>query len=803
MPSTLDPLPKYNGPEKDSNPLKTLEIAISAIQNARALPPPEYSYDALHNRAYQLVNKNKGSEVVALAQKLIAAHLKKVVHLLKPGAGGPNGTSSSTTGSRSGKAGSSPMKRSSSSRSSSTRHSSTPPTPAPPGSPSAPPPPGSTGVGATSSNDGVFELLPHLNSSWDMHKTVMLMIRDVLLYVDRVYVPSARKTPIYDNGLHLWTSVVLHDEWVKERFRMEILNSIARERAGELVNRPLLKSMTQMLLDCGTGTAKVYEDELEGPFLVSTQEFYAAESQALLGTVSCADYLKKAEARMFEEDERVTNYLNEPTRGQLKSLMEATLVSNHMVALAEMGQSGLVALLESDKIEDLARMYKLFGLVAGGHKLIMDQMSAHVKSVGEAIVIVPPADKPDPLAIVQKLIDLEEKYKVLIDKAYRGDKDFAQALAIAMEWVVNKNKNSPEYISLFVDEKLKKGFKGVSEAEVEALLDRAIRLFRHISEKDVFEKYYKAHLAKRLLGGKSASDDAERTMLTKLKAECGYQFTSKLEGMFKDMQLSEETMNGWEHYLQRVASSAAVAPVELTVKVLTTGFWPTQSGDLGELPDGVKTSADAFKKWYLGSRSGRKLTWQFGLGTADVRAHFTATSRKELIVATYQMIVLAQFNKNDEMTFGELVKSTQLPTDDCRRAALSLSVGKYQILTKEPKSKTCAEGDKFSVNTGFKAKLVRIRIPMISSKENVKKERDDVKAKVDEGRKHMVEAAIVRIMKSRKTLDHANLVVEVTKQLQTRFTPTPQLIKVRIESLIEREYLQRQAEKRGVYEYLA
>jgi len=44
-------------------------------------------------------------------------------------------------------------------------------------------------------------------------------------------------------------------------------------------------------------------------------------------------------------------------------------------------------------------------------------------------------------------------------------------------------------------------------------------LFRFIQEKDVFEKYYKQHLAKRLLLGRSVSDDAERNMIAKLKVK--------------------------------------------------------------------------------------------------------------------------------------------------------------------------------------------------------------------------------------------------------------------------------------------
>lgn len=78
-----------------------------------------------------------------------------------------------------------------------------------------------------------------------------------------------------------------------------------------------------------------------------------------------------------------------------------------------------------------------------------------------------------------------------------------------------------------------------------------------------------------------------------------------------------------------------------------------------------------------------------------------------------------------------------------------------------------------------------------------------VPQKVADDRKYLVEAAVVRIMKFRKELEHNNLIAEVTKQLQSRFFPTPQLIKKRIESLIEREYLEKSEENERLYKYLA
>lgn len=57
----------------------------------------------------------------------------------------------------------------------------------------------------------------------------------------------------------------------------------------------------------------------------------------------------------------------------------------------------------------------------------------------------------------------------------------------------------------------------MSEQEIEAVLDKTMVLFRFLQEKDVFERYYKQHLAKRLLLNKSVSDDSEKNMISKLK----------------------------------------------------------------------------------------------------------------------------------------------------------------------------------------------------------------------------------------------------------------------------------------------
>lgn len=134
-----------------------------------------------------------------------------------------------------------------------------------------------------------------------------------------------------------------------------------------------------------------------------------------------------------------------------------------------------------------------------------------------------------------------------------------------------------ELIAKYLDAKLRTGNKGQSEEELEAMLDSVLTLFRYIQGKDVFEAFYKKDLAKRLLLGKSASIDAERLMITKLKTECGAQFTNKLEGMFKDIDLSRDFMTSFRQSKQsdQLSASEQLKSIEMNMHVLTQGYWPT------------------------------------------------------------------------------------------------------------------------------------------------------------------------------------------------------------------------------------
>jgi cullin 1 len=108
----------------------------------------------------------------------------------------------------------------------------------------------------------------------------------------------------------------------------------------------------------------------------------------------------------------------------------------------------------------------------------------------------------------------------------------------------------------------------------------------------------------------------------------------------------------------------------------------------------------------------------------------------------------------------------------------------------------------FNINIKYNYKKLKVKIDM-PIKMETKAEADDTKKMVDEDRGYMVDACIVRIMKSRNVMKHVELIDETIKQLSQRFHPDIKIIKKKIDSLIEREYIKRADGKRDEYHYVA
>ncbi|GKU92580.1 hypothetical protein SLEP1_g6287 [Rubroshorea leprosula] len=288
-----------------------------------------------------------------------------------------------------------------------------------------------------------------------------------------------------------------------------------------------------------------------------------------------------------------------------------------------------------------------------------------------------------------------------------------------------------------------------------------------------------------------------KSMISKLKTECGSQFTNKLEGMFKDIELSKEINESFKQSSQ--ARTKLPSGIEMSVHVLTTGYWPTYPPMDVRLPRELNVYQDIFKEFYLSKYSGRRLMWQNSLGHCVLKADFP-NGKKELAVSLFQTVVLMLFNDAQNLSFQDIKDSTGIEDKELRRTLQSLACGKVRVLQKLPKGRDVEDDDSFIFNELFSAPLYRIKVNAIQMKETVE-ENTSTTERVFQDRQYQVDAAIVRIMKTRKILSHTLLITELFQQL--KFPIKPADLKKRIESLIDREYLERDRNNPQIYNYLA
>ncbi|CAH1971984.1 unnamed protein product [Acanthoscelides obtectus] len=196
---------------------------------------------------------------------------------------------------------------------------------------------------------------------------------------------------------------------------------------------------------------------------------------------------------------------------------------------------------------------------------------------------------------------------------------------------------------------------------------------------------------------------------------------------------------------------------------------------------------------------GRKLVWQSNLGHCIVKATFDA-GNKELQVSLFQTIVLLLFNEAEKLTFAEILELTNIEVDELKRTLFSLACAKNRVLCKMTKGKEIESEDLFGVNTKFTGKLFRVKINQIQLKESVEEQHATEKSVLAD-RQFQIDAAIVRILKYRKRLNHNELISELFNILDIPVKPYD--LKKRIELLIEREYLERDKDDPTNYTYVA
>jgi len=585
---------------------------------------------------------------------------------------------------------------------------------------------------ASTSTDNTLKVLMN---AWQDHRTSMTMIRDILMYMDRVHVQANNIDNVDTMGIKLFREQIICFGAIENKVRELLLRRVDECRKG--INRHLqtnnVKEVCLMLIQLGVSSKDVYVRVFESEFLKKTKEFYTAEATRLIESSSASDYVKKVNERLKEEDELTRRFLDPTSCDPVKKVIIEVMVKERAEQIVNMESSGVVKLIDEleNRKDDIRNMHELLLLDTSNHSkaVLLQVVENKLRAEGEKIVTEWMKDAP---TYIQKLITLKNRYDYLIEKSFDAErKEYKTAQTKSFEKFMNlKEARSAEYLVQHIDQNFKKSkpsstVRSTAQARLadgpvavvslqdingceDTFKDQCITLFRLLQDKDAFEKYYKDSLANRMLKDQVSNDDLEISMISDLKKECGTTFTNKLEQMLTDKKTYKSTN---ERYKANRQTTAAVnrSSVELTCKILTQGTWPefltkelvasqekangeekklsslTDTEHLKAFPEDMVKAWEDFKRFYLHDHSGRKLTLLPLHGSCDVRfmpKH--AKKGRKFTITTFPSfaLILSRFNEKTQWGYKDLYD--RMPSYDQSKFKVSMQVlvDKFKVLQK-------------------------------------------------------------------------------------------------------------------------
>eukprot|EP00347_Sterkiella_histriomuscorum_P013206 403365600 len=655
---------------------------------------------------------------------------------------------------------------------------------------------------------------------WIQFCISMQGIKDIFLYLERTFLilnVNPDMHTFWNIGLNQLRKEIGED--LKQKLIKGVLNLIQVDRQDEKrTNRYLIANLIHVML-----ALNFYKGSFEDQFLKQTEEFFTKDSNDKIQSLNLSSYLIYVDQITQKESERVDECLDISTKNSLLRILNEGLITTHTTDMLE--SEDFSKFIADQRVEDLKRLYELLKRV-DKQILIRIQWSKIVKTRGEALLKDAQFIKKS-FKGVEDILEFKKQAEDLISKVFplKEDSDpFRTYFKQALEHFLNIDPNMvSEYLAKFLDLHLRKssGQTGITDEKLEQIIHDVIQVFRYVKSKDVFEEFYARGLCRRLLLKKSASFEAEKTMISKLKTECGDQFTAKVEGMLVDLTVSDSFMVEYKTVKGDKLLSSQEG-IDSYFYVLSQASWPISVQETKVvLPKYLSDIQSEFETYYKSRQQGKCLTWCIQMGTSLVQAKFGEGNVKMLDVSCSQALLLLCFNNHTQISYKELQDMTSLSEQEFKRQFLSLTLPEHPILilqdptsleeSKNEEQKQAVDrkkiiktsfnpNDMFEVNLKFRSKLKRIAINALQKKES-KKEAENVHDKVLQDRKYLIDAAVVRTMKARRTVPHNDLITEVIRLV--RFPLDIQGFKQRVEHLIETEYMRRDEKEFNVYHYIA
>ncbi|KAL4233301.1 Cullin-5 [Mactra antiquata] len=661
----------------------------------------------------------------------------------------------------------------------------------------------------------------------------------------KTHTPMQKKT----QGEESIVRKLMLDSWnesifsnIKQRLQDSAMKLVHAERNGEAFDSQLVIGVRESYVNLSSDVENkllIYRENFEKAYLEATKDFYKLKAPQYLQANGVQNYMRYADAKLKEEEGRARRYLETGWGCTSVSALTECCVNVLVTTFKESILQECAQMIRSNETDKLRLMFNLMDRVPDGITPMLHDLEAHVINQGLADMIAA-ADiiTSDSEKYVEQLLELFNRFSALVREAFNDDPRFLTARDKAYKNVVNdtsvfkleipiKNKGMgtktqpeskcPELLANYCDMLLRKTplSKKLTSEEVEKKLRDVLLVLKYVQNKDVFMRYHKAHLTRRLILDTSADNEKEENMVEWLR-EVGMpaDYVNKLARMFQDIKVSED-LN--QEFKDAHRNNNEYIADSINIKILNAGAWARSSDRLSvSLPMELEDYIPQVEDFYRQKHSGRKLQWHH-LMSNGIITFCNDIGRFDVEVTTFQMTVLFAWNQRskDKISYESLKLATELPDAELRRTLWSLVAFpkiKRQVLccSSEVKSpKDITDGTQFWVNQEFalikNGKVQkRGKINLIGRLQlSTEKSKEEDNEGIMQLRILRVQEAIVKIMKMRKKITNAALQTELVEILKNMFLPSKKLIKEQIEWLIEHKYMRRDEDNINLFIYMS
>lgn len=641
-----------------------------------------------------------------------------------------------------------------------------------------------------SSSDDLCSVFSEYLSVYSNYLSKLQVLSKLFVYLDKGYLlPHKSKRTILEDGLVLFVDELLVE---KSQDTTATINDTARETLSKhrlLLNQMRLGSSTHVIQVAKSLTSTLLSLNFNRNIHIHMAvinlavHYYGAASEAFLANAetflqTVFSFISK-EISFFADCGYDKQFLRD-----LQKKLKWTLIFQDFTSVMN---TCMPIIIEAKDKKMLSLLYDLSEDCVSDHQFDAPAVLLfHWEEL--AIHLFTKFTKDGPDFLITRLFDAYSELESL-SKNVKNSELFEYELRRALNKVLNDKQTNIKVISQlsrYCDSFFKNNLKKLSKSETTTMSFNDFAkfvsiIFRALNNKNDFLHTYKKDLSKRLLLGRSSRLVYEMRLTDKFSEVVGE--VDEIVGirmMFKDLAISKENYS----------SPDLDVPYNFSALVLQQKYWPDvpKHETNISLPPEFNSVLDAFTVKYHNSsdkKSEHILDWtHYSLHQLSISTLFHL-GLKELNINMLQAAVLWLFNDNNEYTYDEILKNTNMGGKTLKRVLASLTSAKHRILLKQD--------NKYSFNFYFDDPSTKIRIALPRDKEALEN-LVSLDETLERNRNTEFRCIIVGVIKKAKSLSFSELLEESITLARKKGPCDINDIKRNIDYLVENEYLRRDSD---------